>query len=79
MKDEDPKQEEMAHSEILRQKGSTWSKAMDKATHVGTWRRMSGHLPGGSEQVLLVHIQTDSALTLATISEMQNVYLLSDM
>lgn len=40
---------------------------------------MSGHLPGGSEQVLLVHIQTDSALTLATISEMQNVYLLSDM
>ena len=49
-----------------------------KATHVGTQRRTSSHWPRGSEQVLLVHSQTDPALTLAAISEMQ-VYWLSDM
>lgn len=76
VKDEDPKQQEMAHSEILRQKHVIQGNG--KATHAGTQRRTSSHLPRGSEQVLLVHMQTDLALTLATISEMQ-VYWLSDM
>lgn len=78
VKDEDPKQQEMAHSEILRQKRSMWSKATVKPHMLAHSGEQAATCQGAQKQVLLVHMQTDLALTLATISEMQ-VYWLSDM